>query len=209
VETQYPIFGILALTSVSGSGAGGGPLAARLAIAGHKVLLIEAGDDQGSNQNYTVPAFHAKSTEDPLLRWDYWVKHYSNDTQAQRDSKYTYATPDGGTYSGLNPPPGSTPKGILYPRAATIGGCGSHNAMFSIYPHDSDWTNLETITGDTSWSPDNMRTYFERLEKCNYLPNSVVGHGFSGWYQTSRAALTLAVEGANILSCLRSNRLIS
>lgn len=31
---------------VVGSGAGGGPLACRLAMAGHKTLLIEAGDDQ-------------------------------------------------------------------------------------------------------------------------------------------------------------------
>lgn len=33
---------------VVGSGAGGGPLACRLAMAGHKTLLIEAGDDQVS-----------------------------------------------------------------------------------------------------------------------------------------------------------------
>lgn len=33
---------------VIGSGAGGGPLACRLAMAGHKTLLIEAGDDQVS-----------------------------------------------------------------------------------------------------------------------------------------------------------------
>lgn len=42
---------------VVGSGAGGGPLASRLARAGHKTLLIEAGDDQSSNSNTTVPIF--------------------------------------------------------------------------------------------------------------------------------------------------------
>ncbi|GFG20517.1 choline dehydrogenase, mitochondrial [Aspergillus udagawae] len=34
---------------VVGSGAGGGPLAVNLAWNSHKVLLLEAGDDQGSN----------------------------------------------------------------------------------------------------------------------------------------------------------------
>lgn len=34
---------------VVGSGAGGGPLASRLARAGQSVLLIESGDDQGTN----------------------------------------------------------------------------------------------------------------------------------------------------------------
>lgn len=56
---------------IVGSGGSGGPLAARLAIAGHSVLLIEAGDDQGANINEQVPAFHGKSTEDEAMPWDY------------------------------------------------------------------------------------------------------------------------------------------
>jgi choline dehydrogenase len=41
---------------VIGSGPGGGPLAARLTIVGYKVLLIEAGDDQGTSFHQKVPA---------------------------------------------------------------------------------------------------------------------------------------------------------
>ncbi|KAJ5091736.1 hypothetical protein NUU61_006606 [Penicillium alfredii] len=71
---------------VVGSGAGGSPLAARLALAGHKTLLIEAGDDQGKNTNCTVPAFSVKASEDERCR------------QA-RDYKTTYETPAGTEYT--------------------------------------------------------------------------------------------------------------
>ncbi|KAB5511622.1 hypothetical protein GE09DRAFT_1164216 [Coniochaeta sp. 2T2.1] len=59
-----------------GSGAGGGPLAANLDRDIHKVLLLEADVDQGSDINQQVPAFHFKLTEDEKMRWDYFVKHY-------------------------------------------------------------------------------------------------------------------------------------
>lgn len=39
---------------VVGSGAGGGPLASRLARANNTVLLIESGDDQGQNYNVSL-----------------------------------------------------------------------------------------------------------------------------------------------------------
>ncbi|MEB2844562.1 NAD(P)-binding protein [Endobacterium cereale] len=57
---------------VIGSGAGGGPLAARLALAGQRVLVIEAGSDTAvagqdyPEETYTIPAFHAAATEDTL-----------------------------------------------------------------------------------------------------------------------------------------------
>jgi len=64
---------------VVGCGAGGGPLAARLALAGHKTLLIGAGDDQGANINYTVPAYNAHVSEDPNLAWNFYVRHYADE----------------------------------------------------------------------------------------------------------------------------------
>ena len=70
---------------IVGSGAGGGPLAANLALEGFSVLLIDAGSDQ-FNDHYSVPAFHGLSTEDPLLSWEFFVKHYGS--RPERDPKY-------------------------------------------------------------------------------------------------------------------------
>src|SRR5947207_16010127 len=98
---------------VVGSGAGGGPLACRLARANFKVGLIEAGKNPGPPA-YNVPVFHTFASEDPDLSWEFFVKHYSNNPQ--RDTKYV-------------PPP---KDGIFYPRAGTLGGCTSHHAMITV-----------------------------------------------------------------------------
>ncbi|KAJ9145086.1 alcohol dehydrogenase [Pleurostoma richardsiae] len=184
---------------VVGSGPGGGPLAARLAIAGKTVLLIDAGEDQGDAIPYQVPALSLQSTEYEPMRWNYYVNHYSNLTAQKQDSKMTYTTPSGGLYIGKSPPAGSKPKGILYPRAGALGGCSAHNALITVYPHASDWNGIASLTGDSSWAASNMRGYFQRLENCSYLPNSVAGHGFSGWLTTSLTSLTLVVEDSKLL----------
>src|ERR1044071_9297888 len=106
---------------VIGSGAGVGTVAARLAEAGDSVLGLEAGGDplqlkdERLPEDYQVPAFHAFASETPRLRWDFFVRHYSDEAQQRRDPKYTLQK-----------------NGVLYPRAGTLGGCTAHHAMIFV-----------------------------------------------------------------------------
>ena len=45
-----------------------------------------------------------------------------------------------------------------------------------------------------------MRKYFQKLEKSEYLPNGLVGHGFKGWLHVAVTDLTLVLQDFKLLS---------
>lgn len=136
---------------VVGSGPGGGPLAANLAKAGASVLLLEAGEDQGSNLNEEVAGWLFLAFNDPVMRWDFFVKHHTDEAITKKYQHLTWKTTDGQFYVGTDPPPGAEMLGVYYPRAGTLGGCSTHNAMAAALPSDSDWKYIADLTGDKSW----------------------------------------------------------
>lgn len=193
---------------IVGSGAGGSPLAARLALAGHSVLLIDAGEDHGTDRQVQAPALHPYTSEYNPIRWDFFVEHHADEKQALKDSKYTYLTPDGEYWqtldlSGDAPPEGSEKKGILYPRTGALGGCSMHNALIMIKPTDNDWNNIATITGDDSWEAEKMNGYFKKLEANRYLQGALTtGHGSDGWLPTRLTPTILIAQDLKVISLL-------
>jgi choline dehydrogenase len=186
---------------VVGSGAGGGTLAARLAESGMRVFLIEAGADPCEIQadrlpdDYAVPAFHAMASENAGMSWNFRVRHYADEARQRRDCKYDAAA-----------------GGVLYPRAAALGGCTAHNAMVFMLPHDSDWDYIADATGDSSWRATNMRRYLKSLEACRHRPVwralrglfDFTGHGWDGWLRTEKAIPHEVLADDALLSTLLS-----
>src|SRR4051812_39374741 len=108
---------------IVGSGAGGGPLAARLASKGKRVLVLEAGSDHAklpatdpAHEVSLVPALHGASTEHDELSWQFFVDHYEKPPSGEDPKWHAPTRPD------------KEDEGIFYPRAAALGGCTIHNA---------------------------------------------------------------------------------
>ncbi len=169
---------------IVGSGAGGGTLAARLVESGMRVFVLEAGGDPRTMEaerlpdDYDVPGFHAFACENPAMSWNFKVRHYADEARQARDPKYD---------------PG---HGVLYPRAAALGGCTAHNAMIFMLPHESDWNHIARLTGNDTWHASHMRQYAKRLESCRHRPLwralsrvglDPTGHGWDGWLHTEKA----------------------
>jgi choline dehydrogenase len=136
---------------VVGSGPGGGPLASTLARNGYSVLLIEAGDDQSANILTQVPVFSVIEPIDNSLHWDFFVRHYTDLNRTLQHNLLTWRLTDGTYWVGRNPPAGATLLGVYYPRGATLGGSAVINFLVVFLPPDSDWQNIQSLTGDLAW----------------------------------------------------------
>ncbi|KAJ7684445.1 hypothetical protein DFH06DRAFT_1155672 [Mycena polygramma] len=145
---------------VVGAGAGGGPLASRLAENGFSVFLVDAGNDVNTF-NTTLPAYWPRATEDPTTELAYNIKEFSDP-----DSRIAW-----------------------YPRARALGGSTIHNAMINIIAGTKlDFDGIAEAFDDQTWSRNNMQEYFKKIEMNLYLLPTLLtleDHGFTGWLKTT------------------------
>ena len=201
---------------IVGAGAGGAPLATRLAERGFQVLVVEMGP---GNQPATpqdaavdateVPLLHPETVEDKRHSLRYFVDHFGGENEERNPRRQT-----NDSRPVKNP---GDEVGVFYPRAQGIGGCTIHNAMITICGPSDDWDLLAKQLKDLSWRGDQMRAYFQRLEKCHYNKSkwwvdlfrfvtfrTSMGwgngrHGDQGWLDTTMSDLRLLKKDKKFL----------
>lgn len=119
-------------TIVVGAGPAGCAVAGRIAEAGERVLLIEAGPDFGPPDSGRWP--HAL-LDPSLMPVDQHSWHYTN--------------------SGKHGVPG-----IDLPRARVMGGCSSHNGCAVVWGHRDDYDAWETA-GNDGWGASDLLPYLQ------------------------------------------------
>lgn len=210
---------------VVGAGAGGAPLAARLAERGFQVLVVEMGPRKpsplpGSVVDCTeVPLLHTETTEDKRHSLRFFVDHFGGEREERNPRRHS-ADPE--EFKAAHP---EDEEGVFYPRSQGVGGCTIHNAMITICGPSDDWDEIAQMLNDPSWRGDRMRAYFERLENCNYARDSWLKklinfaknspswdssrHGTDGWLETSMASLKNLIVEKQFLRIVKNAALAS
>ena len=119
---------------VIGAGSAGCVVARRLADAGHKVVLLEAGP-KDRHPYIHIPAGILKLLNHPTLNWNY--KSEAEEGTAGRE--------------------------IHWPRGKTLGGSSSINGMLYIRGHAADY-DAWAQAGCRGWSYDDVLPYFRKSE---------------------------------------------
>ncbi len=154
--------------------------------------------------DYDVPVFHAISTENVAMNWDFFVRHYAEPGAAAARSEV------------LQDCDGRRVDGVLYPRAGTLGGCTAHNAMIMVYPHNA---RLGRDRRADRRPVLERRPHAPLLRAPGELPPPVrcalarassacnpTRHGFDGWLPTEKALRRALLGDSGLLETFSTTR---
>ncbi|KAJ7268467.1 choline dehydrogenase [Mycena rebaudengoi] len=118
--------------------------------------------------NTTLFSFSWNAIDDSTIDLNYTISEYPPDFPIQRNN-------------------------LWYPRASAIGGCTIHNAMENIIGGLRQiFDNIAQMFTDSTWSRDNMQSFYALLEHNLYLTPPNPDHGFDGWLNTTRVPVNFS-----------------
>ncbi len=144
---------------IIGAGTAGCLLANRLsADASKRVLLVEAGRRDDYHWIH-IPVGYLYCIGNPRTDWLYQTE----------------------------PDPGLNGRKLRYPRGKTLGGCSSINGMIYMRGQSRDYDQWAQLTGDNSWSWEQVLPLFKRHE--DYHKGADALHGAGGEWRIERQRL--------------------
>ncbi len=201
---------------VVGAGAAGSIVAARLAQAKNKVLLLEAGEDTRESQG-NLDAYNKFTWETGLI--SYWFSawapypidlatfkthvaqnHLEHRCNIRQGDDTFYSTTPGFTKASDVEPPKTGfndfkdnsivfPRYYHYPRAAGAGGSAQHHAMVHGRGSSEIYDRIAHIVGDQAWSGANIDRVWHKIENYSYNPNADAPyHSKTGWLSVKRVS---------------------